>query len=41
MVSANPQYQQQLSDFRLSYSKAGAITSIVLVLAGVGLDYFS
>jgi two-component system, sensor histidine kinase PhcS len=41
MDSANPRYQQQLSDFRLSYSKAGAVTSIVLVLAGVGLDYFS
>ncbi|MEZ5664204.1 MAG: ATP-binding protein [Burkholderiaceae bacterium] len=41
MVPANPHYQQQLSDFRLSYSKAGAITSIVLVLAGVGLDFFS
>lgn len=34
-------YEQQLSDFRLTYSKAGSITSIVLVLAGVGLDYFS
>ncbi|WP_066267749.1 sensor histidine kinase [Hydrogenophaga palleronii] len=34
-------YEQQLSDFRLTYSKAGCITSIVLVLAGIGLDYFS
>ena len=34
-------YEQQLSDFRLAYSKAGSITSIVLVLAGFGLDYFS
>ena len=34
-------YEQQLSDFRLTYSKAGSITSIGLVLAGVGLDYFS
>ncbi|MES2839780.1 MAG: ATP-binding protein [Pseudomonadota bacterium] len=34
-------YEQQLSDFRLTYSKAGSITSIVLVLAGFGLDYFS
>jgi len=34
-------YEQQLSDFRLSYSKAGSITAIVLVLAGVGLDYFT
>lgn len=32
-------YEEQLSDFRLTYSKAGSITSIVLVLAGVGLDY--
>lgn len=37
----NSPYQQQLSDFRLAYSKAGSITSIVLVLAGLGLDYFS
>ncbi|MDR7096310.1 sensor histidine kinase [Hydrogenophaga laconesensis] len=34
-------YEQQLSDFRLTYSKAGSVTSIVLVLAGIGLDYFS
>ena len=34
-------YEQQLSDFRLAYSKAGSVTSIVLVLAGFGLDYFS
>jgi len=34
-------YEQQLSDFRLAYSKAGSITSVVLVLAGCGLDYFS
>ncbi|MFZ4288379.1 sensor histidine kinase [Variovorax sp. HJSM1_2] len=34
-------YEQQLSDFRLGYSKAGCVTSIVLVLAGFGLDYFS
>jgi two-component system sensor histidine kinase PhcS len=37
----NSPYEQQLSDFRLAYSKAGSITSIVLVLAGFGLDYFS
>ncbi len=34
-------YEQQLSDFRLTYSKAGSVTSSVLVLAGVGLDYFT
>jgi two-component system, sensor histidine kinase PhcS len=34
-------YERQLSAFRLAYSKAGSITSIGLVLAGVGLDYFS
>ena len=34
-------YEQQLSAFRLAYSKAGSITSIILVLAGVGLDFFS
>jgi len=41
MLTANPHYERQLSDFRLTYSKAGAVTSIVLVLAGVGLDFFS
>jgi two-component system, sensor histidine kinase PhcS len=34
-------YERQLSAFRLAYSKAGSVTSIVLVLAGLGLDYFS
>lgn len=34
-------YEHQLSAFRIAYSKAGAVTSIVLVLAGVGLDFFS
>jgi two-component system sensor histidine kinase PhcS len=34
-------YESQLNDFRVTYSKAGCITSIVLVLAGVGLDFFS
>ncbi|QCB48050.1 ATP-binding protein [Hydrogenophaga sp. PAMC20947] len=34
-------YEAQLSEFRLTYSKAGSITSAVLVLAGVGLDYFT
>ena len=34
-------YEQQLADFRLAYSKAGCVTSIVLVLLGVGLDHFS
>ncbi|TMH04037.1 MAG: two-component sensor histidine kinase, partial [Betaproteobacteria bacterium] len=32
-------YHQELSEFRLAYSKAGSIVSIVLVLMGVGLDY--
>lgn len=34
-------YERQLSAFRLAYSKAGSVTSIVLVLAGLGLDHFS
>jgi two-component system, sensor histidine kinase PhcS len=34
-------YERELSDFRVVYSKAGCITSIFLVMAGVGLDYFS
>ena len=32
-------YHQELSQFRLAYSKAGAIVSVVLVLFGMGLDY--
>ncbi len=32
-------YHQELSQFRLAYSKAGAIVCVVLVLFGVGLDY--
>lgn len=32
-------YHQELSEFRLTYSKAGVIVSIVLVLMGLGLDY--
>ncbi|QHE84035.1 sensor histidine kinase [Hydrogenophaga sp. BPS33] len=32
-------YHQQLSEFRLAYSKAGSIVSMVLVLMGLGLDY--
>jgi two-component system, sensor histidine kinase PhcS len=32
-------YHQELSEFRLAYSKAGAIVSIILVLMGLGLDY--
>jgi two-component system sensor histidine kinase PhcS len=31
-------YHAELADFRVSYSKAGCVTSIVLVLGGVGLD---
>lgn len=34
-------YEAQLSAFRLTYSKAGCVTSIVLVLAGAALDYYS
>ena len=37
----NAVYQRQLSDFRLTYSKAGNVTSVVLILAGVGLDHFT
>ena len=32
-------YHSEMSDFRLAYSKAGAIISAILVMAGVGLDY--
>ncbi len=32
-------YHQELSAFRVTYSKAGSLTSIVLVLMGAGLDY--
>lgn len=39
-AAASP-YERELSQFRLTYSKAGCVTSSVLVLAGVGLDYFS
>ncbi len=31
-------YHQELSEFRVAYSKAGSITSLVLVLLGSGLD---
>jgi two-component system, sensor histidine kinase PhcS len=41
MKSTGTPYERQLSAFRLAYSKAGSVTSIVLVLAGTGLDYFS
>jgi two-component system sensor histidine kinase PhcS len=34
-------YQEELADFRVTYSRAGCITSIVLVLGGVGLDLSS
>ena len=34
-------YEEQLSDFRLTNSKAGSITTGLLVIAGTGLDYFS
>jgi two-component system, sensor histidine kinase PhcS len=32
-------YYAELTEFRVAYSKAGCVTSIVLVLAGLGLDY--
>ena len=32
-------YEAELGDFRLISSRAGALTAIVLVMAGVGLDY--
>jgi len=32
-------YQAELKQFRLVFSRMAAITGIVLVLAGVGLDY--
>ena len=38
-TGASSQYHAELSDFRVTYSKAGCITSIALVLAGVTLDY--
>lgn len=31
-------YQQELADFRVTYSRAGCVTAIALVMAGVGLD---
>ena len=32
-------YQQEFNDFRLAYSKAGALACAILILAGLGLDY--
>lgn len=32
-------YQAELKQFRLVFSRMAAVTGIVLVLAGVGLDY--
>ncbi len=32
-------YHSELTEFRVAYSKAGCITSIFLVLSGIGLDY--
>ena len=32
-------YHSEMSEFRLSYSKAGAVVSAILVLLGVGLDW--
>ncbi|MDB5930059.1 MAG: his Kinase domain protein [Polaromonas sp.] len=32
-------YHLEMSDFRLAYSRAGALVSVVLVMFGLGLDY--
>lgn len=40
MIARAPSpYHAELSEFRVTYSKAGCITSIVLVLAGSALDF--
>ncbi|MFV8490133.1 two-component sensor histidine kinase, partial [Ralstonia pseudosolanacearum] len=40
MIAANYQgYHQELSDLRLAFSRSGAVTGVVLVMLGVGLDY--
>ncbi len=36
---ASSPYHAELSEFRVTYSKAGCVTSMVLVLAGSALDY--
>ncbi|MEZ5704573.1 MAG: ATP-binding protein [Burkholderiaceae bacterium] len=40
VVNPSPQslYHLELSEFRLAFSKAGAVVSIILVLGGLGLD---
>lgn len=39
MIAANYQgYHQELSDLRLAFSRSGAVTGVVLVMLGVGLD---
>jgi two-component system, sensor histidine kinase PhcS len=32
-------YHQELNEFRLAYSRAGAIVGAILILSGLGLDY--
>lgn len=38
-LRSSSRYHAELTNFRVTYSKAGCLTSIVLVMAGVGLDY--
>jgi two-component system, sensor histidine kinase PhcS len=38
-VQKSSRYHAELTEFRVTYSKAGCLTSIALVLAGWGLDY--
>ena len=37
-IRPSVRYHAELTEFRVTYSKAGCLTSIVLVLGGVGLD---
>jgi two-component system, sensor histidine kinase PhcS len=38
-IQQSSRYHAELTEFRVTYSKAGCLTSIALVLAGSGLDY--
>ncbi len=33
-------HQEEINQFRLTYSRAGSLTAAVLVISGLGLDYF-